>query len=445
MQHNILNRFIVGNFCQKSSLVLKFPKNIDLIIILLLCGSMLLPVIPIASIKLRISDFVSLLIIPMLVLSHSKTKKSKFLFHFAILFCTLIFSTLFGYLFLDVPVSIRDFNELLRMLIPLLIYWIAFNTNICNLKNTIHLFFFISSPLIAMFSLIQFFFPHSIPVFLLSLYGGGAHVNKILTRSTPRIFATGSDPNVGCVILILFFFYHISRFLFQKKFYNFCFALVFLILIGFTASRTGIISLFFTFIVFSFFSKNVKLYIKFFILILLSIFFWFVWESFNYVRDGFLLFVAGENVSWISRLDKFEEALTLFKLSPIFGWGPAKAIHNIVVDGDYFLIIRRYGIVGFFCLISFLLKSTFFAFTRFEKNIFQENKDILLTFLLYSISIFIIMITNSFFSGYQLSIIYMVLLGFICRFEKEYIQQSNNHKKLSRCKCDCQHTIISTQ
>ena len=96
----------------------------------------------------------------------------------------------------------------------------------------------------------------------------------------------------------------------------------------------------------------------------------------------------------------------------------AKAIHTTVVDGEYFLLLRRYGIIGLFFVISFCIKSSYAAFLKINKknNLLPADYRVIHnTFVLYSLSIFIIMITNCVFSGYQLVVSYLILLAF---FEK---------------------------
>jgi len=56
--------------------------------------------------------------------------------------------------------------------------------------------------------------------------------------------------------------------------------------------------------------------------------------------------------SWQVRLSKWNEALGIWKESMIFGWGPGKAGMRTVVDNEWILLLRRYGVVG---LTVFLL------------------------------------------------------------------------------------------
>lgn len=53
-----------------------------------------------------------------------------------------------------------------------------------------------------------------------------------------------------------------------------------------------------------------------------------------------------EHVSWQGRLRMWEPTFSLWTESPLLGWGPAKANHRVVVDNEWLLLLRRYGVVG---------------------------------------------------------------------------------------------------
>ena len=85
----------------------------------------------------------------------------------------------------------------------------------------------------------------------------------------------------------------------------------------------------------------------------------FVFIFFNtpYLYLGVSSLLNGTNNSVLVRLSNFIESIELFQQSPILGWGPAKIIHKTIADGEYFLILRRYGILGIFTFMSFVFYS----------------------------------------------------------------------------------------
>lgn len=61
------------------------------------------------------------------------------------------------------------------------------------------------------------------------------------------------------------------------------------------------------------------------------------------------------NTSFQAKLVFWQQAWDLYKQSPIFGWGPAKSLMTGVVDNEYLLIARRYGLVGLIIYLGFYL------------------------------------------------------------------------------------------
>lgn len=394
----------------------KTARELNVPIFLILFGALLLPRIPLSKLQVRVSDIVTLSLLPLIFLLSGKIKKSIGIFYLVILLAFMATSTVFGYIFLRVPTSLRDANELARMLIPLLLLVACLNIRTKSLEYTITYFFKIGTPFIVILSLLEYYIAEIIPVWLLNQYGGEAHVNLMLTRESPRIIATGTDPNIGGTILLLFFFYHIASFINQRNRLHLIWSILLLLLLSFSASRTVLFAFFFVVIIVTLFTRQIKTSIKvlsFSVLILFAI---FIWIRVAYVRIGIQQLYIGQNNSWLARVRKFHEALLLFYESPILGWGPAKAIHSTVVDGEYLLLLRRYGLIGITVFISFLIWSLHLGFKISRYNyIYNEKKTNIpvFTFLCYSLAIFVIMISNNFLSGYQLIVPYIVLLGYI--------------------------------
>jgi len=52
------------------------------------------------------------------------------------------------------------------------------------------------------------------------------------------------------------------------------------------------------------------------------------------------------DASWQARLAKWGNQVDIWKQSPVLGWGPGKATMNTIVDNEWLLLLRRYGVVG---------------------------------------------------------------------------------------------------
>ena len=56
--------------------------------------------------------------------------------------------------------------------------------------------------------------------------------------------------------------------------------------------------------------------------------------------------------SWQARIVGWKINYDLWKLSPLFGWGPGKMTMTTIVDNEWLLLLRRYGLIG---IIIFIL------------------------------------------------------------------------------------------
>lgn len=127
--------------------------------------------------------------------------------------------------------------------------------------------------------------------------------------------------------------------------------------------------------------------------------------------------LEGTNTSLLKRFDKWEEAFDLFKQSKIFGWGIAKSIHITIVDSEYLLTLRRYGIVGFIALLSFIY---FPIISNTKKSVMLKN----ITKYMALSSIFV-MVTGNFFNSYQTITVYVMLVALS---DGSYVLESENIK-----------------
>jgi len=117
----------------------------------------------------------------------------------------------------------------------------------------------------------------------------------------------------------------------------------------------------------------------------------------------------------IIRYQLWTDALNLFLQSPFFGWGPAKAIHTTIVDGEHFMLLRRYGIIGYLLIIYLLLGYSLVFLKNKKKISYVGGRIEMLAFTSFftCLVIFVIMITNNFFSGYQLMPLYVVMITLV--------------------------------
>lgn len=73
-----------------------------------------------------------------------------------------------------------------------------------------------------------------------------------------------------------------------------------------------------------------------------------------------------EAPSWQARVENWKTHFAIWTESPWLGWGPGKTIMGTIVDNEWLLLLRRYGVVGlavFLCLFG----SLFFGLSRIRK------------------------------------------------------------------------------
>ena len=109
------------------------------------------------------------------------------------------------------------------------------------------------------------------------------------------------------------------------------------------------------------------------ILIVLLVF-WLAPEKF-FIRMASGLTIGGDE-SWQLRMGRWDEALSLWRQSPVFGWGPGKRTMSTIVDNEWLLLLRRYGVLGVTVFILWF-GGMFAALVRLARslNMRRDNED----------------------------------------------------------------------
>ena len=120
------------------------------------------------------------------------------------------------------------------------------------------------------------------------------------------------------------------------------------------------------------------------------------------------------DVSFQSRLNIWKENLSIWKQSPVFGWGPGKDTMTTIVDNEWLLLLRRYGIIGVVIFV-FWFWNFYSGIGKIVKR--EEESSFLEIFSVFSqvslISIAVYMIPAAFYHSLQLMPILMTFLGLI--------------------------------
>ena len=269
-----------------------------------------------------------------------------------------------------------------------------------------------------------------------TLFPAGEHSNLLVERIT----LTTGNPNDAGILTLLFMSWFVSKLFITPSLVYLIFILVLSIVLFFTASRTDFVAFLvgLTFLtLFSVLGRRSILSLAktlLFIVVLMVLFLYFGYEKVPYIHTGLLTFFAGENTSVLKRFDIWTQVLHYWVKSPWIGWGPAKSIHSTIVDGDYFLILGRYGIMGiivfYFPLVCFLL---FFA-VRLVKRFYvltSYERSVIVSTLFVILMIFVVSITNVFMSSYLFVWQFLVLVKVSYLILYRNVRENGYEKSLS--------------
>lgn len=382
-------------------------KFIERFILLIVGSSIFLPTIPI-GLSIRFDDLLALLLIPFIILTKPNFKINRLLFSYSLILLSFSLSTFYGYYFLAVPFSIRDVNELFRMLKPFLIIIAVGYCNIRTLASYLNSFFKIGAILLILLGFLEFFNVLNFRTLFYNLYGFEFGNNG--TRS----ILTAGNPNVAAALVLYFMIYLLQKMLLTRdRVLSIVKILLLLVVLLMTSSRTSLVVFVVVLLASMYFHRKNNKFLSFIIVVLCVLLGFPILKYFDYLTLGFISFSDGTNNSMLLRYQQWSDAIALFNQSPIIGWGPAKDLHTSVVDNEYFLLLRRYGVIGCALVIYFLF-SFIFVFLKQKRKIDtldSKTKSISYTTLLTLLMTAIIMVTNNFFSGYQLMPLYVVMIA----------------------------------
>lgn len=326
-----------------------------------------------------------------------------------------VISTCYGYLSLNVPPSLRDFFEIITYAKYLLIF-ITLHTFRIEISRVPPILYFILITILVsgVFGLLQYF-----GIFNLDSITGPYYLQERIHLIHERLTATYKNPNTYSAILVTghlitlgLFFYENRRK--RKTLLLFSIALL-AVCILFAASRTMIAAYLLVTVVMILIGASKAGYSKSQIISLITV-----------LGISFLIAISFISYSIIVRLesglDIFSDEsfamrilawylnLQLFFESPVLGWGAAKAIHTTVVDNEFILVLRRYGLVGLTVFAGIYLQPMFTAF----KNLKSDSKPIFLftSIILTTIITFLLAgLTNTLFHNMQVMDFWFVLLS----------------------------------
>ena len=294
---------------------------------------------------------------------------------------SILLSMAYSNLFRNHPIIGRDFWEIFKLILYYLIFSLVANLQINKEDMRRYYQFAIIIFLIsAVFGLLQYINFTGINQ-ILSPYYAPTQMRGLLFHK--RITGTTANPNEFGALMVLAFSLALSGGLVvgEKRLRVLCwFALpVFWTALFLTLSRTSMVSSLISMVIILLLFirvKKITLKVKFkrlfLFLFLACVAFIFVLE---FMSERSLwrysqIFTFEEASSWVVRIENWKTHFTLWKESPWFGWGPAKKTMGTIVDNEWLLILRRYGLIGTIAFIV-LFGNLFFGLSKIS----QQGED----------------------------------------------------------------------
>ncbi len=401
-------------------LINNFHINIRELLIIIIALSITLPGIKVSSSfpLIRPEEFLIYTLFPFIFIYNISTNYlndiSKIFTKYYIIFLFLaIISTIYGVFFLNVNTGLRDAVEFVKMGKYLLIF-----LTVCSSKptekdlNILLNTFVIVLITASIIGILQFF-----NIFGFSSITGPFYLGEKSYIVNQRLTGTFTNPNSFSVVLGFGIIISLVKILYEKNYnyrlyYILCIGL-FIVCILITGSRTGLAAIIFAIatllILFLRFNiQNLKSVLPVIVILILSFIFGVVYagqDIINRLSSGINLL---ENESLLMRFYAWYLNFQLIIQSPIFGWGPAKEILTTVVDNEYILVVRRYGILG----ASAFVLIYFYPFYIATKNYFRFNGDPYALIFVVTLLFFMISnLTNSVYNHIQTMDMWFIILG----------------------------------
>ncbi len=253
-----------------------------------------------------------------------------------------------------------------------------------------------------------------------------SHLDNLVNANPPRVLGTFDNPNVFgifTVIVIMFAssFYYVYHPSIKKSLVPLVIAGLAIKLAYMTISRTALVTTAIGLVVVSIWAmakkkwkKEILLKVAILFLVTVALFVTSPRDLAARINEGLHLQTS---TSAQGHLLRSADTLTAIKQSPIFGWGTAKTSMTTLVDDEYLLITRRYGIVGLLVYLWFFIKPCRIAWRNSKA---QGSRAILgIAFSASTIAVLIYNITAGVLYNLQLMTIFAGLMGLMYGMESK--------------------------
>jgi O-antigen ligase len=349
---------------------------------------------------------------------------------------SMVISNLYAVIFLKMPFGLRDLMEGVTLAKYYLAVTLAVSLDLQDTEfNTLRNVFLVGLAICMVLSWSQFLNIFKVNAWLTPFFAR-SHLDNLVHANPPRVLGTFDNPNVMGIFSVFAMTLLAAWYYFRKG--NRRYTLLMLVVTGLTIkltfltiSRTALLATALTLTVLSLWSLFRFHWRKD---ILLKVAALFVVTIFIFVTSprGFTMRLNDAtdlqtSTSAQGHFLRAGNAFQLIKQSPILGWGTAKTTMTTLVDDEYALITRRYGIVGLAAYLWFFIrpvkgalsKIKLFDFEASEARIRKRKILLGIAFTAATLAAFVYNITAGIFYNLQLMTFFALFMGLIYRTEGE--------------------------
>lgn len=398
-----------------------FEINYLHLTVFLIITSLLLPPITVKSSlpDIRFEEFIFYIFFPFILLKppgHKKLKgRAKTLVYvfIAFLVCMLI-SLVWGVMHLGVPTGSRDFVNFFKITKYLIIFWVIYRFNYTDDELNTILYVVLGTLFI------------SVTLGFLQLYGvfGLDHITAPLFlqnrayMATERLVGTFHNPNtygsillVGIIICIVLLFH---KSLVKNRILISALLVYFIAGLVLTVSRTDVAIFVLIAILIPVYNTYKHSINPIYVILFFAVFVLLLIPLAGFLTYDILVrYISGLNIlqdqSFLMRLYSWYINTKIFLQSPIVGWGTSEYLYTTIVDNEYILMLRNFGILGTSIYIWFYFLPLIEAWkSDASKDIYNAWDQIIMFSI---VSFLIVNLTNSTFSSIQTMDFWVVMIG----------------------------------
>lgn len=229
--------------------------------------------------------------------------------------------------------------------------------------------------------------------------------------SSKRMIGTMSNPNINAIFFLFFYSFFFVNYGKSEGLKNRIWIYLSFLCILLTQSRTAFISLafitFFWFVFAKYDYKRIFIQLGAFVMLVFIAYLINIHSVIYYTNTNVNIM---ENSSMMGRFETWQHLWEMILQKPVFGHGPNKNYfydNQIYAESEYVLYLWRYGVIGLFFYLSWILMPL-------RKSILQNRENA--HYLLFAIVILINSLTNSPLSNPSILLLFAISIGYYFAF-----------------------------